>query len=270
MSFFKTFLSRVWRILFFLNGGLMFLILFPFFKISLSKEKWFPIAFKLKRVLARLIVFNTGIRVKKIGQVKLSINQAYVFCPNHTSFLDIVVSYLVIPNYFHYIGKAELLKVPFFNIFFQKMNIVVDRGSIRDSHRAFQRSCDDIDKHISIAVFPEATIPVTTPELGNFKNGPFKLAIEKQIPIVPITYLDNWRILADSHKHKCRSGPGCSRVLIHEPIPTIGLTEKDMSALKKKVYLAIRKSLENYQIVPPEKILKLFNADILEKSDLKP
>lgn len=264
MNFIKTFFSRVWRYLFFINGGLMFIILFPFFKLFLSKEKWFPIAFRLKRVLARLIVFNTGISVKKIGPANLDTKQAYVFCPNHTSFLDIVVSYLVIPNYFHYIGKAELLKVPFFNIFFQKMNIVVNRGSIMDSHRAFQRSCDDIDKHISIAIFPEATIPVSTPMLGNFKNGPFKLAIEKQIPIVPITYLDNWRILGDSHRHKVRSGPGCSRVLIHEPIPTKGMTDNNMNELKKKVYLTIRKSLEDYQIIPVEKIITTQNADNLE------
>lgn len=235
----------------------MFLILFPFFKLFLSQEKWFPKAFALKRVLARLIVFNTGIRVKKIGTTRLDTKQAYVFCPNHTSFLDIVVSYLVIPNYFHYIGKAELLKVPFFNIFFQKMNIVVDRGSIMDAHRAFQRSCDDIDKHISIAIFPEATIPNFTPNLGNFKNGPFKLAIEKQIPIVPITYLDNWRILADSHKNKGQSGPGCSRVLIHEPIPTKGMTEENMNALKKRVYLTIQKSLEDYHIVETKKITEV-------------
>jgi len=245
--------SRLWRILFFINGALMFLLLFPFFKLLLSKEKWFPHAFRLKRILARLIVFNTGISVTKIGDVNLDPCKAYVICPNHTSFLDIVVSYLVIPNYFHYIGKAELLKVPFFNIFFQKMNIVVDRGSIMASHRAFQRCCDDIEKSISIAIFPEATIPTDTPELGNFKNGPFKLAIEKQIPIVPITYLDNWRLLPDSKTPRGRGGPGSSRVVIHEPIPTAGLTEDDMNSLKKKVYLTIRKSLEEHHIIQAKK-----------------
>jgi 1-acyl-sn-glycerol-3-phosphate acyltransferase len=249
MSVVRIFFSRIWRILFFINGAVMFLLLFPLFKILLSKEKWFPHAFKLKKVLARLILFNTGIRVKKLGSVLPDPGQAYVFCPNHTSFLDIVVSYIVIPNYFHYIGKAELLKVPFFNIFFQKMNIVVDRGSIMASHRAFQRSCNDIDKSISIAIFPEATIPPTTPELGNFKNGPFKLAIEKQIPIVPVTYLDNWRLLPDAKTQFGRGGPGCSRVIIHEPISTKGLGDDDMNALKKKVYLTIRKSLEDHHII---------------------
>jgi len=253
MSSIRLFFSKTWRVLFFINGALMFLPLYPLFKIMLSNEKWFPYAFKLKKVLARLILFNTGICVKKLGATSLDRKQAYVFCPNHTSFLDIVVSYIVIPNYFHYIGKVELLKVPFFNIFFRKMNIVVDRGSIMASHRAFQRSCDDIDKSISIAIFPEATIPVSTPELGNFKNGPFKLAIEKQIPIVPITYLDNWRILPDGKTKFGRGGPGCSRVVIHEPIPTKGLTDDDMNALKKKVYLTIRKCLEDYQVIQAHK-----------------
>ncbi len=257
MNTLRTILSRAWRIFFFLNGSMLFLLLFPVFKLLLSREKWFPAAFRVKQALARILIFTSGLSVKRLGTAKLDAQKAYVFCPNHTSFLDIVVSYLVVPNYFHYIGKAELLKVPFFNIFFKKMNIVVDRSSIRASHRAFQRCCEDIDKRISIAIFPEATIPASTPELGNFKNGAFKLAIEKQIPIVPITFLDNWKILPDGKSKGGYGGPGRSRVFVHDPIPTTGLTENDANELKKQVYQTIHKCLQDHRIIGVKKITEI-------------
>ncbi len=176
-------------------------------------------------------------------QSVLDNKQAYVFCPNHTSYLDIFLIYMILPVYFHTMGKAELLKVPFFRHFFKEMNIPVNRKSKMDSHRAFNRAASDIDKGISIALFPEGTIYNNGPLLGRFKNGPFKLAIEKQIPIVPITFLNNWQLLPDSYENNA-GHPGIARVIIHKPIPTEGMTEDDLEKLKSTVYDIIRKPLQ--------------------------
>ena len=179
-------------------------------------------------------------------QTTLDKNQAYVFCPNHTSYLDIILIYIAIPIYFHTMGKAELLKVPLFRHFFERMNIPVNRKSNMDSHRAFKRAGHDIDKGISIALFPEGTIHHNGPVMGRFKNGPFRLAIEKQIPIVPITFLNNWILLPDDFHHRV-GHPGIARLIIHDPIPTKGMNEKDLEKLKSSVYAAINKPLrENY------------------------
>jgi 1-acyl-sn-glycerol-3-phosphate acyltransferase len=187
-----------------------------------------------------------GIRHRIVRSPVLDSKQAYVICPNHTSFLDIILTYIVIPNYFHFMGKAELRKVPLFNIFFNKMNILVDRGSIIGSHRAFLRASRDLDKNISIAIFPEATIPESAPRLGRVKNGAFKLAIDKQVPIIPVVYLDNWRLLPDGERRKTGGTPGVSRVVIHDPIETRGMTENDLSALKKKYLEILDSTLTSY------------------------
>ncbi|MBK7682139.1 MAG: 1-acyl-sn-glycerol-3-phosphate acyltransferase [Bacteroidetes bacterium] len=115
------------------------------------------------------------------------------------------------------------------------MNISVDRSSIKDSHKAYKRARKDLQKGISLAIFPEATIPDCSPELGPFKNGAFKLAIEMQVPIVPITFLDNWCIFPDSKGQKLLLRPGISRIVIHPPISTIGLTEEDANGLRDQV-----------------------------------
>lgn len=180
-----------------------------------------------------VLIFYTIKRTNKLDK-----NQAYVFCPNHTSLLDILLIYIAIPNYFHTMGKAELLKVPLFRRFFKKMNIPVNRKSKIDSHRAFIRAGKDLEKGISITLFPEGTIHRNCPVMGRFKNGPFKLAIEKQIPVVPITFLNNWLILPDDFDNRL-GHPGIARVIIHDPISTNGLTENDIESLKSKVYAAI-------------------------------
>ena len=151
--------------------------------------------------------------------------------------------YIAIPVYFHTMGKAELLKVPLFRRFFQRMNIPVNRKSNMDSHRAFKRAGNDIDKGISIALFPEGTIHHKAPLMGRFKNGPFRLAIEKQVPIVPISFLNNWLLLPDDF-HNRVGHPGIAHVIIHEPIPTKGLSEGDIEKLKADVYAAINKPLQ--------------------------
>jgi 1-acyl-sn-glycerol-3-phosphate acyltransferase len=143
-------------------------------------------------------------------------------------------------------GKAELRKVPLFNIFFNRMNILVDRGSIIDSHRAFLRASQDLDKNISIAIFPEATIPESAPRVGRIKNGAFKLAIEKQVPIIPVVYLDNWRLLPDGERKKTGGSPGVCRVVVHDPIETKGMTENDLNLLKKKYLEILESTLAEY------------------------
>lgn len=245
MQFLRIVLGNIWRWYFFLAGFIIFIPLYPVFLILLSQEKWYPKVFRLKKIWAKGILFFTGIRYKVEIQSEIDSNQAYVICPNHSSYLDIVLTNIAFPNYFHFMGKAELLKIPMFNIFFKKMNIPVKRDNNISAHRAFIRAAKDIDRGISIAIYPEATIPDNTPELGEFKNGAFKLAIAKQVPITPITFLDNWKILSEGKNRKYGGWPGTARIVIHSPVSTKGLTEENLEQLKTEVRKKIREALSH-------------------------
>jgi len=150
----------LWRIWFFLHAVVTFFILYPFFFILLRSKKWFKYVFVIKCKWARLLLFNSGIKYQFICKQKLDPKKTYVFCPNHTSYLDIILSYIVIKHYFHFMGKAELLKVPFFNIFFKRMNIAVNRKSVVASHKAFLRASRDLDQGVSIAIFQKELYPI--------------------------------------------------------------------------------------------------------------
>ena len=236
-------LQWLWRIFFFLNAVITFFLFFPLFFIFLMNDKSFPAVFRLKKIWGHFLVFIPGLFYSIERRSKLDENRAYVFCPNHTSYLDIFLVYIAIPVYFHTMGKAELRKVPLFKKFFDRMNISVDRSSVLDSHRAFKRAGSDIDKGISITLFPEGTILHNCPVVGRFKNGPFRLAIEKQVPIVPITFLNNWILLPDNFKTRI-GRPGIAKVIMHEPIETKGMNENDLEALKQKVHDVISKPIQ--------------------------
>src|SRR3569832_1177118 len=225
----------IWRLLFYINAVVTFFLFFPFFFVLLSSRKWFPIVFRLKKVWAHFILFPVLVFYSVKRKSKLDKNRSYVFCPNHTSYLDIMLIYITIPNYFHTVGKAELKKVPLFSKFFSRMKNPKNKKSLRDSHRAFVRAAEDIDKGISVTLFPEGTINHSAPEIGRFKNGPFRLAIEKQVPVVPITFMNIWNILPDNFKSGA-GHPGIAKVIFHEPIETKGMNQNDLEVLKQQVY----------------------------------
>jgi 1-acyl-sn-glycerol-3-phosphate acyltransferase len=236
----------LWKTLFLLNFILGLIILYPIFRILLSRKKWFPLAFKLKKFWAGWIMIIPGlILITERKTAAETLPQPCIYCGNHVSYLDIVASYLIIPKYFVFMGKQELDKAPLFRVFFKEMNILVDRSSNVASHRAFMRAGSDIDQGHSVFLFPEGTIS-SFGKLRGFKNGAFKLAIEKQVPIVPVSFLNNWKLLQNGGFFKAHGRPGISRIVVHEPISTIGMTEHDLVSLRTKVYEVIQEELEKY------------------------
>ncbi len=222
------------------------ILLYPVFYILLSRREWFPKAFQLKRFWARWILFTPGILIRTNWKTnKEDLPHPVIYCANHASYLDIVTSYVVIPKYFVFMGKQELDKLPLFRIFFKEMNILVNRENNKSSHRAFIRAGEDIDKGDSVFIFPEGGIS-SSGRLRGFKNGAFKLAIEKQIPIVPVTYLNNWKILQNGGFFKSYGRPGVSKVVVHEPIATKGMSAEDLLTLKTKVHDIILNELTTY------------------------
>jgi 1-acyl-sn-glycerol-3-phosphate acyltransferase len=214
-----------------------FLLLYPLYYITLSKKKWHKITIEIIRFHVFVMQLLGGIITVVKRAEKTPVRKPYVICPNHSSYLDIPLVFRVIKDYFIFLGKREIENYPLFHIFFTKgMNVLVDRSSKLGSHKAFMRACEEIDKGNCVLIFPEATIPDNAPVLNPFKNGAFKLAIEKQVPIIPITFTGNWKILQGSKMFKGKAGPGITKVIVHPSIDTRGMTENDITALKNRVF----------------------------------
>ncbi|MEO8211535.1 MAG: hypothetical protein ABI840_13325, partial [bacterium] len=93
-------LQWIWRSWYFINAVLTFFLFFPFFFFFLKNETRFPLVFKTYKVWGHFLLFPVLLFYKIERRSKLDENQAYVFCPNHTSYIDIMLIYIAIPNYF--------------------------------------------------------------------------------------------------------------------------------------------------------------------------
>lgn len=237
--------SVLWKTWFLLWFVCTMVVFFPFFRILLSRQDWFPMAFRLKKIWAHVLLVGAGIAYRVQYEAPLP-NTPFVFCPNHTSYLDIIISYCILPHYFVFMGKQELSKVPLFRIFFERMNILVNRKSAQDAHRAFLRAGEELKQGHSVVLFPEGTISREVPRMRPFKNGAFKLAIEQQVPLVPITFFNHYRLLRDAPYLQGICRPGLARIRVHAPISTAGLNLNQTESLKERVRGIIADSLAHY------------------------
>ena len=171
----------------------------------------------------------------------------YVICSNHCSYLDIIQMYSILPKTkFMMIGKSELLKWPIINIFIKKMDIEINREKPHSAMRSLIRAKTEISRGWSIALYPEGKIPKNVPVLNPFKSGAFKMAIEEQVPILPITLIDTWKLFDTGAVLTGRARPGVSRVVIHDPISTKGLERKDLVNLRQQTFDTINGPLLKY------------------------
>ncbi|QQR87591.1 MAG: 1-acyl-sn-glycerol-3-phosphate acyltransferase [Flavobacteriales bacterium] len=236
------------RLLFKVWFGLVFFlslaVLYVPFRILLYKPSRYRKAFKWMRGWANFLQWAGGMPLTVERRAPLP-PPPYVVCCNHGSYLDIIHMYNTIPHYFLFMGKYELLRWPLFNIFFKGMNIAVNRGSRTEAAKSLRRAERALRDGASIALFPEGTIPLTAPRMKHFKDGAFIMAITKQVPIVPVTFTDNWRLFGEPTQLLSRGHPGRARGIIHPHIDTKGMTEADVATLRHRVFDVIEGPLKN-------------------------
>lgn len=234
----------LWKLFFILNFVVGLVVLYPLFAILLLPKKRYNGAFTLMKFWARWVAFVPGVWVKiKRETPAEELPEACIYVANHSSYLDIVLSYVAIPKYFVYMGKAEIEKAPLLRIFFRDMNIYVNRKTRSGSYAAFVAAGEKLRSGQSVFIYPEGTIEARG-QLRNFKNGAFRMAIENQVPVVPVTFKNNWRLLQNGGFFKSFGRPGLAKITVHKPVPTLGMTEEDLVSLRGTVRETILRELQ--------------------------
>jgi 1-acyl-sn-glycerol-3-phosphate acyltransferase len=228
-----------------------FILTYPILLLFVSHPRLYPLAHGYRKVWGWLLILVCGLWPKVRREHRLSRKKKYVFVPNHSSYLDIVTCACLLPGTISFMAKQELRNVPLFGIFFRTIDIPVNRKSNAASHRAFLEAGKRLAKGMNILIFPEGTIPAHTPELGRFKIGAFRLAIEQGAEIVPVSIPDNYRRLPDG---KFTAFPGKMRMTIHRPLPTAHLNPADAEALKDEVYRIIEEALIKEGAIPTKNV----------------
>ena len=243
MSYFKSAAILLWRIWFYILMIVPIVIMLPFLIVFTSSEKFYPQFFICARIWAKVIIFGMGFSVKTEADQVPKKHKSYMLVANHTSMLDIMLMLSIMEQPFVFIGKKELSRIPVFGFFYRRTCILVDRTKQRSGMEAFEEAQRRLKQENSVCIFPEGGVPDDQSIiLDQFKDGAFRLAIEHQIPIVPITFHDNKKRF--SYKF-FSGGPGKLRVKIHNFIDTKELNLSCRKELKERTYQIILEELKH-------------------------
>jgi 1-acyl-sn-glycerol-3-phosphate acyltransferase len=192
----------------------------------------------LGRTWIRWILATYGIRVEEEGLANVPARAPVILMSNHQSLIDIAAIVHTLPPSvsWRFVAKRELVRVPIFGwCLVATGQIIVDRGNRERAVASLRRAAERIRGGASVIVFPEGT---RSPggSLRPFKSGPFHLALEAQVPIIPVTVSGSQRI---TPKGSLRVHPGVVKIAFGRPIPTRGVSLEQRAELKARVRAAI-------------------------------
>lgn len=171
----------------------------------------------------------------------------YIIVSNHVSYLDIFLMYSIIPNHpFLFLGKSEILYYPLVKSFFKDLNIPVFRNDRIKAAKSFIAARTAIEQGWSLVIFPEGGIPDEAhPKMVPFKDGAFKLAKSCKVPIIPITFTNNYNLFSDPSHFLGPARPGISKVYVHEAISATEIEHLEVNQLSEKVFEIISRPLQS-------------------------
>lgn len=220
------------------------ILLYPYFLIALRTDRKFQRAVRVKKIWSNVICVLCLIKVEIEGKENFPENGPFILCANHASYLDIILMYKIIPKDFAFLGKAEVLKWPIINIFFKKgIDIPVDRSNRKNASESLLKAKEALIAKRNLAIFPEGTMSSTPPKMLRFKNGAFSLAIEHQASVVPLTFVNNYKLFYDHADLFSTGSPGIAKIIIH---PEIKVNENtDLVTLRNQTYDVIKSRIKS-------------------------
>lgn len=237
----------LWRIWFYLLITLVIVLLFPFLIVSILKKEWYPGFFVLARLWATIILFGMGFFPKVRKEQYPDRKKSYMFVANHTSMTDIMLMLYSVKNPFVFVGKKELGRIPLFGFFYKRTCILVDRSNAKSRKDVFDEAQARLKAGLSICIFPEGGVPEDDNViLDTFKDGAFRLAIDHQIPIVPMTFHDNKKRFSYTF---FSGSPGKMRVKSHSFVYTDAVSKENKRGVKDVVRNIILKELEQPTVI---------------------
>jgi len=247
----KIFLIAIWNFWFYVLSFTGIIISLPFLFIFSLKESYYPYFYWVARnIWSNIILYGMGFYPKIKFKEPIIKGKSYMLVANHKSMIDIMLMLSLSKYPIVFVGKKELEKIPLFGYFYRRVCILVDRSNAESRKKVYSKAIKRLNSGVSVCIFPEGGVPDPSTILDKFKNGAFSLAIQFQIPIVPIAFLDCEKkfpyFFAYNHFY---GSPGKLRANVHDFIQTNGLTQDDKEELKEKVFNILYKDLSaNYSL----------------------
>jgi len=235
ISAIRTLAAALFTVVFTASGAL---VGFPVTWITGSADLLYAIAMWIARNGLRIV----GVSVKTAGLDRLDPNGTFIFMCNHVSNLDPPILIPALPRRTSVLVKKELFRVPILGRAMILGDLVpVDRRN-RDAAVNSMRDAEQVmAKGLNMTVFPEGTRS-SDGRLLPFKKGPFYLAMDSDIPVVPVTILGSERLMP---KGSVTINSGTVQLIFHSPISPHQFAEKEqlIAAVRAEIASALPSAL---------------------------
>ena len=189
------------------------------------------------RAWSRAILSLAGVEVTIEGAEHLDTDGASIVIANHESWFDVWALAGWLPFDIRFVGKKELMWIPIFGRAWRVCgHIEIDRTDRDSAIASMERAGRQIKEGgLHLMLFAEGTRS-SDGRLQPFKKGPFVLAIEGGVPLVPVSIVGSRPIMP---KGSFRIGRGNIVVRIGKPISATGLEHSDRDRLRETVRDAV-------------------------------
>jgi 1-acyl-sn-glycerol-3-phosphate acyltransferase len=215
-------------------------IFLPFIYLFRISEKTYPLVNAVRKLVSYLLLMLSGIYVQIERHPETQFHRG-IYCPNHSSFLDIFFMNIVMDFHYFFMGKQELLDNFITKPFFKSIDVPVQRDSRIAAAKAYLKTKERVKQGFEPVIFPEGGIfEQVVPNLSPFKEGAFKLAEDLQMPVIPVSIIHAWKIMTDDGA-VFGSRPGLVKIKVLKPIFPENISSED---LKKRTFEAIQKEID--------------------------
>jgi 1-acyl-sn-glycerol-3-phosphate acyltransferase len=214
--------ARGWVVLLFASVTMVFFFLISLPVMILTRSGDLPIWFA-RRAWGPWGLLVSGAKVEVLRRPALPAGPL-VFASNHESALDIWVLFKELPRSFRFIAKQELFRIPVFGWYLSLGgHIPVDRTHHGRAIHSLRRAGAVVRAGTSLVVFPEGTRS-RDGQVHPFKKGPFVVAMEAGVPVVPVAISGSGRV---TPKNVVAVVPGTIRVAIGDPVDPRQFPDKE-------------------------------------------
>lgn len=139
---------------------------------------------------------NRGGRVKieVHGKENIPRDKSFVFFPNHQGLFDVLSIIEACDVPFSVVAKIEVKNVLFLKQVFAILKAkFMDRSDVRQSLKIIQDVTEEVKEGKNFLIFPEGTRSKRGNDVGDFKGGSFKCAMNAKCPVVPVAMLNSYQ-----------------------------------------------------------------------------
>ena len=198
-------------------------------------------------ISSELALAGAGVSLEVAGQENLWLSRPAVFVFNHQSQLDVVVLAALLRRDFSAVAKKELSKDPTFAAMGWLANVAyVDRTDKVAAREALAPACESLRSGTSLVIAPEGTRS-PTPRLLPFKKGAFHLALQAQVPMVPVVIRNAGEIMPP---HSMILSPGTVQVRVLPPISSADWTVDNLDQQVARVERLYADALDDWDTAP--------------------